>query len=97
MKKEDKKEYKNSYKTPESYFEGFNERLMDKILAEEFSIPKDDGFVVPDKYFETFTNKVAYQKETKVIRLGSYKKILYGSSFGCRYYPFCFLLQSKRH
>jgi len=38
-----KKNHKDKFKTPEGYFESFNERLMDKIVKEESIIPSSDG------------------------------------------------------
>ncbi len=75
-----KKNHKNKFKTPEGYFESFNERLMDKIAAEEFIIPKTDGFSVPEGYFDSvhdnITSKITTD-ESKVISLVDYKKIFF--------------------
>jgi hypothetical protein len=64
-----KKELKNSlesldnlgckttgYKTPESYFENFDEALFAKIAAS--TLPKKHGFKVPDSYFENLEDKI---------------------------------------
>jgi hypothetical protein len=76
-----KKNHKNKFKTPEGYFDNFNERLMDKIVKEESLIPKSDGFSVPEGYFETFNNQVSQKlKQPKVIQLKSFKKQYYAAA-----------------
>ncbi|MBS9463812.1 hypothetical protein KIM67_15435 [Flagellimonas sp. 389] len=82
------KEKKNTFNTPEGYFDSFHERLMDKIedgeiKEAEASIPKSDGFSIPKGYFNSFDQKVmdkVYQKTVKVIELKSYKKFYYGAA-----------------
>lgn len=81
-----KKDKKNTFNTPEGYFEKFNDRLMDSIKAEEDEdkdsiIPKTDGFLVPKGYFNEFEPIIlskTSQKETKVIPLRSNRKWYYG-------------------
>ena len=75
-----KKNHKNPHKTPEGYFESFNERLMDKIFREESIIPKSDGFLVPDSYFQTFNNKLTTKVKPKVVQLNRYKKYYYAAA-----------------
>ena len=80
------KDKKNSFNTPEGYFESFNDRLMDRIQSEEAQeggsiIPKTDGFSVPDGYFDEVTPTVLSKtvaKETKVIPLKPYRNLYYG-------------------
>nr|WP_299069185.1 hypothetical protein [uncultured Allomuricauda sp.] len=75
-----KKNHKNKFKTPEGYFDSFNERLMEKIAKEESIIPKADGFGVPDDYFKNLNDNIISkldEKEPKVIPLKSYKKFYY--------------------
>ena len=69
-----KKNHDNKFKTPEGYFESFNDRLMDKIAKEDAIIPSNDGFSVPEGYFEEFSSKVLPRVETKVVSLKSYRK-----------------------
>lgn len=77
----------NNFKTPEGYFDNFNERLMGKIREEEETedlsfLPKSDGFTVPEGYFEGLDQKVSKQirdRETKVISLKAYRKYFYGA------------------
>ncbi|OQD43482.1 hypothetical protein BUL40_06530 [Croceivirga radicis] len=73
-----KKDSNKSHKLPKGYFENFNQRLMDRIAAEDATtastlIPKTDGFTVPEGYFEAVQPKVskavATNKKTKVIPL----------------------------
>jgi hypothetical protein len=71
---------KNPFKTPEDYFEGFNDRLTEQLPKESSSIPKEDGFIVPDNYFETLQGSVVKKisaEETKVIPLKPYRKFYY--------------------
>lgn len=80
-----KKDKKNSFNTPEGYFEGFNDRLMDKIKAEEAHenvgiIPKTDGFAIPDGYFDQVESSIlskTVQKEVKVIPFNANKNFYY--------------------
>ncbi|MFD2586933.1 hypothetical protein ACFSQJ_08325 [Croceitalea marina] len=72
-----KKNHKNPHKTPEGYFNSFNERLMDKIAKEESNIPKNDGFSVPEAYFDTFNSTVSDKVKPKVVQLHSYRKYYY--------------------
>ena len=80
-----KKDKKNSFNTPEGYFENFNDRLMDRIKKEEAVengpiIPKTDGFTVPDGYFDEVTPTVLSKtvaKETKVIQFKTNRNFYY--------------------
>ncbi|WP_027067365.1 hypothetical protein [Maribacter sp. Hel_I_7] len=72
------KKNKNPFKTPEDYFDSFEDKLMEKLSKTESTIPKDSAFKVPDNYFESF-NKSLQEKlnaEPKVIPLFSIKKIV---------------------
>ncbi|MEZ4808893.1 MAG: hypothetical protein R2819_00920 [Allomuricauda sp.] len=83
-----KKDKKNSFNTPDGYFDSFHERLMAKINNEEVGkmeslIPKSDGFSVPKGYFDGLAEKVLSQvgqHETKVISLKAYRKFYYGAA-----------------
>ncbi|MBK5213763.1 MAG: hypothetical protein JJE55_08910 [Flavobacteriaceae bacterium] len=77
------------YKTPESYFETFEEQLFSNISAEKFS--KKTGFNVPNNYFENLEERVlktvidsAYapwrEKPKKVIPLYSKKYLGYAAA-----------------
>ncbi|WP_394971370.1 hypothetical protein [uncultured Croceitalea sp.] len=78
-----KKNHKNKFKTPEGYFDNFNERLIDKIIKEDSLIPKGDGFAVPKDYFESFNTKISNkvnQEQPRVIHLKPYKKYYYAAA-----------------
>ena len=81
-----KKDKKNSFNTPDGYFESFNERLMNKINQEGAEatstvIPKSDGFAVPEAYFETLSDRLASRlaknQAGKVIKLRPNKRFYY--------------------
>ncbi|MGB5822341.1 MAG: hypothetical protein WBG90_22855 [Saonia sp.] len=82
MKKEHKKSH---FKTPEGYFEGLTDRLLDKISdsgsqGKETLLPKKEGFTVPDGYFKDLHHTIDQklkEKETQVVPLRSYKKYYY--------------------
>ena len=82
------KNHKNKFKTPEGYFEGFNERLFARMEAEENEpntdfLPKSDGFGVPDRYFDNVYPEVQSKlknKASKVISLGRYKTVYYAAA-----------------
>ena len=65
------------FKTPEGYFEGLTDKIMDKLSEEERSIPENEGFGVPENYFESLNERIKDRlepKETKVVQLHSYRK-----------------------
>ena len=72
------KNNKIPFKTPEGYFDSFEDKLMDKLSKTESTIPKDSPFKVPDNYFESFNEslKGKLDNEPKVIRLFPIKKIM---------------------
>ncbi|WP_422860264.1 hypothetical protein ACOKFD_05155 [Flagellimonas sp. S174] len=82
------KKDKSNFKTPEGYFDNFNERLMQKLHADEAIeklsyLPESDGFHIPKGYFKSVDKKVLSQireKDTKVIQLSSYRKYFYGAA-----------------
>lgn len=73
-----KKNIKNPFKTPQNYFDSFEDKLMDKLSTKESVMPKARGFTVPDNYFDTFNEKLTSKlnKETKVIPFYPIKKIM---------------------
>lgn len=73
-----KKNIKNPFKTPQNYFDSFEDKLMDKLSTKESVMPKARGFTVPDNYFDTFNDKLTSKlnKETNVIPLYPIKKIM---------------------
>lgn len=83
-----KKNHENKFKTPEGYFESFNERLFARLEAEESEpdtnfLPKSDGFTIPEGYFEVVSNKIITNmggNESKVIQLKPWRKIYYAAA-----------------
>lgn len=73
-----KKNTKNPFKTPQNYFDSFEDKLMDKLSTKESVMPKARGFTVPDNYFDMFNDKLTSKlnKKTKVIPLYPIKKIM---------------------
>jgi len=77
---------KNKFKTPEGYFESFNERLMNRLETEEEDvvsgiIPKADGFAVPEGYFDGVHQDIRDKLGgSKVISLRSYRTFYYAAA-----------------
>ncbi len=79
MKNLDKK---NSFKTPDGYFESFTERLLTKITnsgsaEREPNIPKEEGFIVPEAYFDDLHKNIKRKlnkKEAKVVQFRPLRK-----------------------
>lgn len=62
----------SSFKTPQGYFENFENTLFGRLQVESF--PKSSGFKTPDGYFNQLENRIvaeeiASRKQSKVIRL----------------------------
>ncbi|CAZ94161.1 hypothetical protein [Zobellia galactanivorans] len=72
---------KNPFKTPEGYFEKFDERLFEKLSEKRSAIPETEGFKLPEGYFDTLGDKLQQklneEGSSKVIPLKSYKKYYY--------------------
>ncbi len=71
---------KNPFKTPDGYFEGLSDRLMDRISKKAPGIPENEGFRVPDGYFEGLHEKIRQKLEAeapKVIPIHPFKKYYY--------------------
>ena len=71
----------SGFKTPEKYFESFDDKLFDK-LSEKAPLPgtKATGFKVPDAYFDIIENEILQKiddKDTPVIKLSSRKTLYY--------------------
>ncbi|WP_297702729.1 hypothetical protein [uncultured Eudoraea sp.] len=78
-----KKRKNSGFKTPEGYFEGFTDDLLNKMSKEASSLPTKDGFKVPEGYFDNLNKEVlekVTEKETKVISLKAYKKYFYAAA-----------------
>lgn len=73
----------NPFKTPKNYFEGFESRLRNRLSEGVADIPKDEGFSVPEGYFDSVHDAVLEKlgtDETKVIKLNPYKKFYYAAA-----------------
>ncbi|GAA4281118.1 hypothetical protein [Gaetbulibacter aestuarii] len=72
---------KTGFKTPEDYFENFEDDLLSTVKIKAKN--PTSGFNVPDTYFETFEErimqKVSDQKDTKVIPLFRKKHLFYAA------------------
>ena len=70
----------DGFKTPEGYFEGLTERILNKMEDESDNLPKSEGFQVPEGYFDSVNKEILSKlerPEPKVVRLYPYKKLLY--------------------
>lgn len=68
---------KNPFKTPEGYFEDFPRDLIKRLPEKDSDIPENEGFIVPNTYFEGIHENILQKleaEETKVISLHPYKK-----------------------
>ena len=80
--------HENKFKTPEGYFESFNERLLARMKAEENEpntdfLPKNDGFTTPEGYFEKVYPAIQSQikkREGKVINLSQRRLFYYAAA-----------------
>ncbi len=84
MREQDKN---NVFKTPKGYFEGFADKLLEKIADPDSyqdlkmsDLPKEDGFTTPNGYFEKLDEKIIEKKETKVVQLNPYKKYYFAAA-----------------
>lgn len=83
-----KRNHKNKFKTPEGYFDNFNERLFERLAEEEGQeessiIPKSDGFVTPKEYFDSVypsTIQKLGDQPTKVVSLRNYRTFYYAAA-----------------
>lgn len=67
----------NGFKTPEGYFDGLTDKLMDKLSEDSSVLPKKEGFVVPENYFDALKESIddkINREETKVVQLNPYRK-----------------------
>ena len=82
------KDHKNTFNTPEGYFESFNEKLFARLEAEEDEpntdfLPKTDDFKVPGTYFEEIYPKVGSRLKKdnpKVISLNRRRIFFYAAA-----------------
>ena len=86
-----KKHTKTGFKTPENYFDAFENNLF-----EQLQIETKTGFKVPDNYFDTLETDVLKQIEpskTKVISLINRKQLAYISTIAAALVLSFFLLK----
>lgn len=70
-----------NFKAPEGYFEGFMDRLKDRMDEKSSIIPEDDGFGVPEGYFESFGDHLQ-EKLPQQGRLIQFKPWMYAAAAG---------------
>ncbi|WP_281540468.1 hypothetical protein [Maribacter aestuarii] len=75
-----KKDNKNPFKTPEGYFDSFQDKLLERLSDEAPSHldsinGKDDGFRVPNSYFDGLNDRIKERlhDDVKVIPLRPYR------------------------
>ena len=72
---------KTGFKTPEDYFNNFEDKLMDKLNSSNaLSQINNPGFEVPNNYFENVENDIfnkVKEDDTPVIQLSSRRQLYY--------------------
>ncbi|APY09352.1 hypothetical protein BWZ20_14020 [Winogradskyella sp. J14-2] len=84
MKKEKLHNIKSSgFKTPENYFDAFDDKLFERLnIKENIEGITDSGFTTPKDYFETLDDKILSKLEDKlVVRLHTRKTLYYVAGF----------------
>ncbi len=76
---------KTGFKTPDSYFNSVEDKIMNAIQQENgLNQVKEAGFKTPSNYFDTLedviTNKIETKNASKVIPLFNKRNVLYASS-----------------
>lgn len=79
-----KKKKHHPFTIPDGYFDGFYKRLMDSMEHEDAgtamaTIPKSEGFVVPEGYFERLSEQLRFppQGQGRRISLKAYAPFYY--------------------
>jgi Zn-finger domain-containing protein len=71
----------SGFKTPDNYFESFEDRLQERLNDSEVINVKSPGFTLPNNYFETFENKLVdklkKENDKPVITLVPKRKLYY--------------------
>ena len=73
----------NPFKTPEGYFENFTDELLNALRLENLDLPKEDGFTVPEDYFDGLHKDIQLKlepQETKVLRLHPYHRYFFAAA-----------------
>jgi len=69
-----------NFKAPEGYFEGFMDRLKDRMDEKSSIIPEDDGFAVPEGYFDHFQEHLNERLPKSTGRLIQFKPWMYAAA-----------------
>jgi len=80
VKKEKLHNIKSSgFKTPENYFDAFDDKLFERLnIKESIEGVNDSGFTAPKDYFESLEDKILSKLEDKpVVRLNTRKTLYY--------------------
>ncbi len=82
MKKEDLNNIaETGFKTPDNYFESFEDKLFERLADQDNNIGVNDtGFKVPDNYFDTLEDTILDKldkEETPVVQLRPRTKFYY--------------------
>ncbi len=80
-----KKNNKKDFNTPEGYFEGFSDRLLDRMSNSKSDqkgslLPKSDGFSLPDGYFDSLNRNIQdklNEDSPKIIALQRRRRFYY--------------------
>lgn len=104
MEKKNLNSKNKGFKTPEGYFDNFEDRLLDRLSLndEKSSEPdfgKKPGFALPDGYMDSFEDRLfealpTEVKETKVISLFSRKSLMYAASIAIIIFSSVFMFKS---
>ena len=71
-----------NFKAPKGYFEGFMDRLKDRMEEKSPIIPEDDGFAVPEGYFEDFPDRLSEKLPQPKARVIQFKPWMYAAAAG---------------
>ena len=78
------KHIKTGFKTPDNYFDSFDEKLLSKLAAKTgIQVDNKTGFKVPEGYFDSFEKELLSKTDKpipKVISLFSISKFYYVAS-----------------
>lgn len=71
-----------NFKAPKGYFEGFMDRLKDRMEEKSSIIPEDDGFSVPEGYFEDLPERLNQRLHEPKGRIVQFKPWMYAAAAG---------------
>ena len=69
----------NGFKTPDNYFQSFEDKLFERLNEKEtIEGINDSGFTIPEDYFESLDGKILNKiKDKPVVKLKKKKSILF--------------------